>query len=258
MLQITMIGAGNLAWHLAQALDAADCRVVQVYSRKLLNAKALASKLYDAESTDSLDFSESESDLFLLAVRDQAFAEVIPKLQLPENAIIAHTSGTQELAVLKNLSKAHGVFYPLQTFSKARKINFKKIHFCLEASNENTLDFLAEIADSLSKNIYQVSSADRRALHIAAVFACNFTNHLFTISKEILAKNDLEFEMLKPLIEETIEKAMSQAPEQSQTGPAVRGDQQTIEAHLQYLRKNTSFEKVYEALSTSIRKYYHV
>lgn len=263
-MKISMIGAGNVAWHLSIGLEDHHHQVCEVFSRQLSKAQALTSMLYQAEAKTDLDFSESEAEIFIMAVADDAIAEVCSMLVLPENAILVHTSGTKSLDDLQALISAYhdlpiscGVFYPLMTFSRQKKIQLKDVPFCIESDNEEAEQKLVKLAQSVSRTVYLVSSQERRVLHIAAVFACNFTNHLLALSKEITDAEDLEFNLLKPLIRETFQKALAaEHPADVQTGPAVRKDKSTINKHLVYLKDHKDMFEIYEVLSESIQKWH--
>lgn len=250
--KVSFIGAGNVAWHLAQALEYAGHVVQEVYSRNLTNAQQLAAKLYHATPTNSLDFSQSKATVFILSISDDVLAEINEQLILPEESIVAHTSGTIPIEILAGRQDS-GVFYPLQTFSKSKKLDVQRIPFCIEAINENTEDVLVALAQSISNTVYLINSAERKILHTAAVFACNFTNHLLSSAKEILDREELEFDLLKPLIEETFNKALAASdPASVQTGPAIRNDQQVIQSHLNYLTSFPEEQRIYKILTESI------
>ena len=255
-MKISFIGSGNVAWHMAQALEKANHTVVEVYSRDRKNASKLAQKLYNANTAANLDFSHSRAELFIIAVSDNALEEVAEQLRVPDRAIVVHTSGTMPLEVLSPLQNAvTGVFYPLQTFTKGKQVNFKAIPICIETSDEKTEKVLSKLAFTICENVCFVNSEDRKVLHLAAVFACNFTNHLLTISKCILEKEGLDFAILKPLIQETIEKALLKGPEVSQTGPAVRNDTKTIKNHLSLLKRHDSWREIYELITEDIQEH---
>ncbi|MDO1445588.1 F420-dependent NADP oxidoreductase [Rhodocytophaga aerolata] len=252
-VDISFIGAGNVAWHLAVALEAAGYQVREIYSRTLEHATALADKLYNATPTQSLDFSGSKATVFFIAVPDSQVAQIAAALKVPEKAIVAHTSGSLPLEVLQD-HEYRGVFYPLQTFSKHTKLDIHSVPFCLETSDESTELLLVEMAQQISQTVYLVNSAERKVLHIGAVFACNFTNHLLGIAKNILDREDLEFDLLKPLIQETVQKALHAGhPAYVQTGPANRNDQQIIDQHIDYLSAYPSEQHIYRTLTESIR-----
>lgn len=253
---IALIGSGNLAWHLAPALDNAGFPVICVYSRRREHAVRLQERLYGAEVAGSLDFSESPAELVLICVRDEAIEEVARELALPEGAVVAHTSGSQPLDLLRyTAAEDLGVFYPLQTFSKARKADFAGVPFLLEAATPRADELLHRMASALSRQVYQADSATRATLHLAAVMACNFSNHLMTIAGDLLRQQDITPDLLYPLMAETINKAMELGAAEAQTGPARRGDHEVIARHLQML-KGTGYEEVYALLSRHIREYY--
>lgn len=262
---ITFIGAGNVAWQLAQAFEKVGCVVDTVYSRSTESAAAVASYLYGCQTTTELDFSESTSEVFILAVPDDAILSVAQQLVLPENAILVHTSGTLALEDLQKTMDTHhdldvecGVFYPLMTFTKGKKIDITVIPFCIEATTETTENELIILAEQLSTSVQMVSSEERRVLHLAAVFACNFTNHLWAISQEITEANSLDFDLLKPLIEETFKKAMqtNSAIADVQTGPAQRNDRKTIGTHLELLSEDSDLTKIYQLMTRSIQTFF--
>ncbi|MCH7515454.1 MAG: DUF2520 domain-containing protein [Bacteroidetes bacterium] len=252
-LHVAIIGAGNLAWHLAPALDNCGYAVKEVYSRDRKKANALVKRLYQAVPAGDLDFSDSNCRLFIVCIPDDAIEEVVKEIVLPdEHAILIHTSGSIPIQALEYAATQHvGVFYPLQTFSKSRKANFSEIPVLIEASDLSTEEILIRIAKSISKNVKRVSSTNRKAIHVAAVFACNFTNHMFTLSKAILDDEGLDFELLKPLITETINKSLEIGPGNAQTGPARREDFQTMDAHFDYLEE-PAVQEIYRIISQNI------
>lgn len=252
-MDVSFIGSGNLAWHLAPALDNAGYIVREVYSKNYKHAQALVGRLYQAELKVSTDFSTSKSKLFIIAVSDDAIRELATEIILPKDAILVHTSGSQSLSALGYAATSNiGVFYPLQTFSKAKKVDFTSIPIFVESENADTGKILLKMAKAISKNVKQISSDDRKALHIAAVFASNFTNHMLTLSKDILEANDLDFEMVKPLIIETINKSLSIGPENAQTGPAKRGDMEILDRHMEFLQHDETLAEIYRLISQHI------
>ncbi|MDJ1483271.1 DUF2520 domain-containing protein [Cytophagaceae bacterium YF14B1] len=253
MAKLSFIGAGNVAWHLAQALEDAGHSIRQVYSRDIRHAKELTRNLYDAQAVNTLDFTDSDADIFFITIPDDAVERIADSCILPESAILCHTSGTLPLVTLRPFPD-RGVFYPLQTFSKSRHVDVQKVPFCLEASNDRTEEFIVALAQSISKTVYLVSSDERKILHIGAVFACNFSNHLMAIARDIVEREGLEFSLLKPLIEETFTKALAvDNPATVQTGPAIRGDEQTISNHVRYLKDQPLQQRIYKLLTESIQ-----
>ncbi len=252
-MNVSIIGAGNLAWHLAPALDNTDFAVKEVYSRNPKNASALVERLYQARVKADLDFSDSPSRVFIVAVADDAIEGIAQRIRLPDDAILAHTSGAQPLSALGYAPTPKiGVFYPLQTFTKGKKVDFREIHLLIESENRETESVLMAMARAVSKNTRMVSSADRKAIHVAAVFASNFTNHMLRLAREILAERKLSLDVLKPLIAETINKSFLVGPENAQTGPARRGDVAVLDNHFAYLQKDEQVAEIYRVISQHI------
>lgn len=250
---IAIIGTGNLAWHLAPALENAGHTITEVYSRDLHRAHKITERLYVTEAKDDLDFSESQAEIFIIAVSDHAIPDIADSIILPEGSILVHTSGTVSLQILDYSSASYtGIVYPLQSFSKSRKLDFEDVPFLLESDDQTTLQKLRDLAKSLSPNYYLVKSKDRKALHIAAVFASNFSNHMLSISEQIMRRQGLDFDMLKPLIIEQISKALEIGPKTAQTGPAIRGDIDTLDLHFQFLNYNEQVAEIYKLISQDI------
>lgn len=247
MIQITIIGSGNVAQHLIKAFAKSELvEIVQVYSRK----KETLSALLEFDKITN-DFEElKEADLYIIAVSDKAIADVSKQLPF-QNRIVVHTSGAASLDVL-DAKNRKGVFYPLQTFSKNKDLDFSTVPICLEA--ENTFDFrvLESVAKSISNAVFAINSDQRKALHVAAVFVNNFTNHLYQTGQEICEEHQVPFEILRPLIQETANKINTLDPIDAQTGPAKRNDNTTIEAHLAYLN-NENQKNIYKLLTKSIQ-----
>ncbi|MFN0048941.1 MAG: Rossmann-like and DUF2520 domain-containing protein [Cytophagales bacterium] len=254
-MKLSFIGSGNVAWHLAQAFENTNHHsVLEVYSRSITNAKKLCGKLYNALPTNSLNLTESKAEIFFICVPDDAIETVCATLKLPKDCIVLHTAGSKGLEALEGLMNVKiGVFYPLQTFSKAKAVNFENIPICIELEDKLLEKSIEKLAFSICENVAFVNSNDRKVLHLAAVFACNFTNHLFSIAKNIVERENLEFKILQPLIEETIQKALANGPEKSQTGPAARKDDKTIQMHLKMLDKYTEIQTIYQIMTENIQ-----
>ncbi len=251
--KVSFIGSGNLAWHLAPALDNTDFAVREVYSENPVHAAALVERLYEAEVKASLDFSTSPSRIFVIAVSDDVIQTIAREIILPENAILVHTSGSQPLSLLGYAATPNiGVFYPLQTFSKGKRVDFKELPIFIESENEATEKVLMTMAKAISKNVFRITSHDRKALHVAAVFASNFTNHMLLIAQEIMKENSLSFDWLKPLIAEMINKSLTIGPENAQTGPARRGDLEILDKHLEFLQHDEQVAELYKLISQHI------
>jgi predicted short-subunit dehydrogenase-like oxidoreductase (DUF2520 family) len=252
-MNVTFIGSGNLAWHLAPALDNLGYIVKEVYSRDAKHAAQLTGRLYQAEVCTTLDFSSSPSGLFVVATSDDAISLIARDIVLPDEAILIHTSGSQPLAALDfAATERTGVLYPLQTFSKNAKISFREIPLFVESNHQESQRVLMTIAKALSTKVRKIDSDGRRALHIAAIFASNFSNHMMTISRDLMDKHGMDFAWLRPLIAETFNKAITQGPEKSQTGPAVRGDLQILDEHMEHLKQDKDIAKMYELISQHI------
>ncbi|HOX81628.1 MAG TPA: DUF2520 domain-containing protein [Chryseolinea sp.] len=255
---VSFIGSGNLAWHLAPALDNTDFAVREVYSRNPAHAAALVGRLYEAEVKATLDFSTSNSHIFIIATSDEAIEEIAQEIILPENAILIHTSGSQPLSLLGYAATPNiGVFYPLQTFSKSKKTDFKEVPVFIESENSETEKVLQLMAKAISKNFFKITSQERKVLHVSAVFASNFTNHMLLIAQELMKENNLSFDWLKPLIAEMINKSLTIGPENAQTGPARRGDFEILDKHLEFLSGDESTAELYKIISQDIVDRYH-
>lgn len=248
--KIVIIGSGNVATHLGVALKKSNYSIVQVYSLHKSFAGKLAKDLKCKYTIDPLKIDKS-ADIYFIAVNDDAIVEVVKQLVLNEK-IVVHTSGSVEMNILKPSSKNYGVFYPLQTFSKNTKVDFKTIPICIEANNSVTLKVLCSIAKNISGNVQKINSAQRKSIHLAAVFANNFSNHLYTIASSILASANVSFDILKPLIEETARKIKNSPPNETQTGPAIRDDKKTINNHLKMLSNKKEYQQLYSLMSKSI------
>lgn len=246
MTKIVILGAGNVATHLFNAFfKAENTVVVQVYNRSEKGLKAFAKKTRTTTSIHEL----LEADVYLLCVKDQIVKALAAKIPY-KNKVIAHTSGSVPLL---DISQKNGVFYPLQTFSKEVAVDFSEIPLCLEASDENTFKLLQHVAGAVSEKSCAISTEQRKSLHLAAVFVCNFTNYLYSIGENICLENHVPFEILHSLMLETTRKATLNSPKKMQTGPAKRHDRETMEAHLSQL-KNPDFKEIYTLLSQCIMK----
>ena len=249
--KIVIIGAGNVATQLGLALKKSKHTIVQVYSKHKYSASKLADAL-NCDYTNSFEKINPTAHIYIIAVNDDSIIEVSKQLRLRDK-IVVHTSGSVAINLLKPVSANIGVFYPLQTFSKNTKVDFSIIPICIEANNAATIKVLQAIAKSMSNNVQKIDSEQRKKIHLAAVFACNFSNHLYAIASSILASANISFDVLKPLIEETAKKIKSISPEQAQTGPAVRNDVKTINDHLKMLSDSKQHKQLYKLISRSIK-----
>ncbi|MEK6780216.1 MAG: DUF2520 domain-containing protein [Bacteroidota bacterium] len=254
---VSFIGSGSLAWHLAPALDNAGFVVKEVHSRNPQHAAELTDRLYQAEVKATLDFSTSDSTIFIIATSDNAIESIAQEIILPEDAFLVHTSGSQPLGILRFAATNNtGVLYPLQTFSKTKKVDFKGTPIFVESNNIETEHVIMLLAKAISHKVSKIGSEERKALHVAAVFASNFTNHMLTLSKKIVEQNSLSFDLLKPLILETINKSFSVGPENAQTGPAKRGDLEILDTHLAFIREDPDLAEIYKLVSQHILEKY--
>ena len=252
-MKIVLLGAGNVATHLCRALHEAGHKVKAVYSRTLAHAQDVAQSVGAVPTTEVCDLPEA--DAYLFSVKDDALPTLIGEVAaLHPHAVCIHTAGSVPLSVFEGRAKQGGVLYPMQTFSKAVPVSFKNLPLYIEATDEQTLLLVTELAHSLSQNVTPLSSADRRYLHLAAVFACNFTNHCYALAEDIMGKVNLPFTDLLPLIEATTQKLRTTPPAQGQTGPAVRADYTVMNAQVDLLSDDTSTQQLYRLLSESIMR----
>ncbi|WP_108869829.1 Rossmann-like and DUF2520 domain-containing protein [Aquimarina aquimarini] len=247
MIRVIIIGSGNVAKHLYIALhDQKSVAVIQCYNRKGILLHPNQKKDTVTKELDTL----KDADIYILAVSDNAIKEVSNSLPI-NNKLIVHTSGSVPMNILKGTNKK-GVFYPLQTFSKNKIVDFKAIPICIEAESPNDSELLKKLALTLSKKVYEISSEQRNVLHVSAVFVNNFTNHLFSIANDICTDHQIPFEILHPLILETAQKATTISPDIAQTGPAIREDSTTIQRHLKTIKNNTQ-KDIYQTLTRAIQ-----
>jgi predicted short-subunit dehydrogenase-like oxidoreductase (DUF2520 family) len=251
--KIGIAGSGNLAWHLCQDLEKAGHMIPAIYSRDPGHAAILASQLYDTQVIEEPDFSNFDIDLLIIAVADDAISFLSQQLVVSDDTIVVHTSGSVPMESLAHLMHNYGVFYPLQTFTKEKAVEFKDVPICIESSAANVHELLYALGKSLGCKMVVMDSEQRRYLHLAAVFANNFTNHMLFQAKAILDAEGIDFNLLKPLSKETIEKAFFMMPELAQTGPARRNDLSTMDAHLEKLKGNPELSALYKQISESIK-----
>jgi predicted short-subunit dehydrogenase-like oxidoreductase (DUF2520 family) len=249
---VVLLGAGNLATSLAVAANNAGFPILQVYSRTMESASKLAN-LVGAEPICKLESLRTSASIYIVALPDDVITSIVS--DLPElKGCVVHTSGSTPISVFEGLrAKGFGVFYPFQTFSRSRIVHFSNIPICLEASNDECYASLEQFASKLSGTLVPMSSEQRRWLHLSGVFACNFTNHMLALAYQLTTEHQISFEVVKPLVEETIRKAFEGNPALYQTGPAVRNDIQTMERHAQML-KAFGLADLYKELSLSIQK----
>lgn len=248
-MKIVIIGSGNVAYHLAKAFTQNNIEVSQIFGRNEVELNKISEELNIPYSTKEL----ADADLYLISVSDSA-VEQVSDLIRTEKALVAHTSGSLPIETLKgNYRKAS--FYPLQTFSKTKNLDYSKIPFFIEAENQIDEKSLFELASLISDNVETSDYEKRKYIHLTAVFACNFVNHLFARAKEISDSQDLDFNYFIPLIDETVEKIHHLEPKSAQTGPAVRGDERILKLH-EELITNDEHLKIYNTMNESIQKMY--
>jgi predicted short-subunit dehydrogenase-like oxidoreductase (DUF2520 family) len=246
---IALIGPGRVAHQLGAALHDQGVTIAGVYGRNAEETKKLADKLDSRVITNLSDVNQV--DLILLTVSDDAVAEVSRQLNRNNKGLVAHASGAVPLSAIEG-PKRRAVFYPLQSFSLDKHIIWENVPFCLEAENDEDLNGLGELAELLSQRIHVLSSDQRKSLHLAAVFANNFANLMFELSEDLLAKAEIDRSILHPLILETANTVLMQSARLSQTGPAARGDKQTIEMHRELLGEDNSYREIYDRLTNEI------
>lgn len=248
-MKIVIIGSGNVAYHLAKAFTQNNIKVSQIFGRNEVELSKISSEFNIPFSTDQLE----DAEFYIIAVSDSA-VENVSELIKNENTLVAHTSGSLPMEILKgNYRKAS--FYPLQTFSKTKNLEYSKIPFFIEAENQIDEKSLFELASIISENVETSDYEKRKYIHLTAVFACNFVNHLFARAKEISDSQHLDFNYFIPLIDETVEKIHHLEPKLAQTGPAVRGDERILKLH-EELITNDEHRKIYNTMNESIQKMY--
>ncbi len=256
-MKIAIIGTGNVAWHLGLTFENAGHVVTAIAGRDKKQVELSASNFYQAEAIVGTDLRHVSADIAILCVSDDAIEEVAQNLKISSGCILAHSSGTKPLSSLGYAQTENiGVFYPLQTFTRGKKVDFSNIPICIEADNKTSLEILKSLAASISKTVAELNSQNRAVLHLSAVFASNFSNHMLTIAKGIMEQNGMDYELLKPLITETINKSLSQNPEFAQTGPAKRGDLATLDKQHQALSSDPDTAELYQKISQHILDFY--
>lgn len=248
-MKIVILGSGNVAFHLAKAFSQKNIPVTQLFGRNASDLKEISSLFDIPFSTQDL----ADADFYLIAVSDDSVEEISKKIT-QKNALVAHTSGSLPVDILKgDYRKAS--FYPLQTFSKSKELNYSEIPFFVEAESKEDLEIVKNLALKISDHIIESSYEKRKYIHLTAVFACNFVNHLFARAKEISDSQEIPFQYFVPLIEETTAKILTIDPKSAQTGPAVRNDKRVLELHEELLTEPEKL-KIYKNMNESIKKMY--
>lgn len=253
-MRVVLLGAGNLGYHLATFLVEQAVDLLQIFNRTPQAAVRLSDQLGGCPFTTDYVTIVPDADLYIIAVKDDAIPKVAEQLTkaLGSAIFIVHTSGAVSSNVLAPFTTNYGSFYPLQTFSKEVAVDFQQIPICLTADTASNLLLLEKLSQKIGCTSYIITDAQRKTLHIASVFACNFTNYLWGISKELLETEDLPYEIIHPLIKETVRKALINSPVDVQTGPAIRRDEATMLSHLEYLKSEPDLMKIYQLISERI------
>lgn len=251
-IPIAIVGAGNLAYNLAVALYKRGFRIVQVYSRTEKAACELAGQIESTWTTD-IEQITPDASIYIVALKDEVLPGLIPRLVKDrEKALWVHTAGSIPMNIWKENITRYGVLYPMQTFSKQHEVDFKELSIFIEGSAPEEIQILQAVARSLTKKVYEIDSERRKRLHLAAVFACNFTNHMYTLSSDILKETGIPFDAMLPLIDETARKVHALSPADAQTGPAIRYDKSIINEHIDMLVGKPYLQELYRLISTSI------
>lgn len=253
--KIVLLGAGKVAAAMGARLVETGHSIEAVWSRTSEAAHALAANLQSV-GTSVYDELPTQADLYLVVVPDHAIGEVAESLAkvVSNESLVAHTSGATPAGILQPHFQRYGVFYPLQSFSPGRQVDFSKVPLCVDSSLEADLPRLQKLALTLSEKVFQVSDEQRLQLHLAAVFVNNFTNYIQFIGQELVQEHDLPGELLLPLLQETIDKLHTLSPSEAQTGPALRHDQSTIDRHLALLQNYPHWQRLYLLLTEGIQK----
>ncbi|MGI5975060.1 MAG: Rossmann-like and DUF2520 domain-containing protein [Paludibacter sp.] len=253
-MNILLHGSGNVATHLALAIHKTGHQIVQVYSRTKASAAALGNRL-GVPYTHLVDEIMQDADLYIYAVSDDALESLV-SLNIAPQAMHVHTAGSVAMDIFKGYKKHYGVLYPLQSLSKDKTVDFQQVPLLLEASDEVVKQALDVLAKEISGQVHHYNTEQRLKIHLAAVFANNFVNHLFHIASDIMESSDIDFNLLKPLIKETIEKISHLSPAEAQTGPAKRNDQKIMKQHMEMLKDQPKLQNLYRELSQMILEQY--
>lgn len=253
-MKIVMIGAGNVATNIAKALANIGEKPVQIWSRTLASAKELAEAI-DTRATSDWNSVVKDADVYIVSVKDDGMTAVIDQLCAHcQHGVYVHTAGTMSMSMFKGKAEHYGVLYPMQTFSKQKEVNFRAVPCFVEASDTSTLVFIKSLAKFLSDNVFELVEADRKWLHVAAVFACNFANACNSMAAQILERHGLKYDVMLPLLDEMVAKLHRLTPKEAQTGPASRGDVGVVSQHLAMLEEDKELSEVYNVLSNYILK----
>lgn len=264
IMKIVFIGSGNVATHLSMALQRSGNDIIQVFSKTISNAQTLAEKISgisenDCLATNCLSDICPDADTYIFSIKDDALKDTavsIGNIMDSRNPLFIHTAGSVPMDVFKGIAKRYGVLYPMQTFSKTRQVDFSSIPCFIEASDKTTLDIINDLASSISSRVEEASSEKRKKMHLAAVFACNLTNHCYRLAERIVNAEGFDFNLFQPLIEETARKVGEMSPRDAQTGPMVRGDKTIMSAQIQLISDDLT-RQIYSLMAESIYRDTH-
>lgn len=252
-MKIVIIGSGNLATNLSLALEDAGQDIVQIFSRTEVHAKELADKV-GCSYTSSPDAVLSDADVYILSVKDDALLRLIPAIcSSRQKGLFLHTAGSVSINLFEGSASQYGVLYPMQTFSKNRRVDFREIPCFIEASSPQTLSIVRSLAECISDYVVVCDSEKRKKLHLAAVLACNLTNHCYRLAERVLETEQIDFSLFLPLIEETARKVKTLSPKEAQTGPMVRYDQGVMRMQMEMLPDDRTRE-IYRLMAESIHE----
>lgn len=252
MMKVTLIGAGNLATQLGKSLKKAGVIISQVYSRTEDSARTLG-ELLEAEWLTDIKALRDEADIYIFSVKDSVLCELISEVCKGRgDKLFLHTAGSMPMSCFEGKALHYGVFYPMQTFSKTKDVDFERIPVFIEGNSIETEDVIRSLANKLTQRVIRLSSADRKYLHLAAVWACNFTNYCYTVASDILGEHGIPFDVMLPLINETTEKIQKISPKEAQTGPAVREDRNVMSKQLELMNGKEDLQELYKMLSKGI------
>lgn len=250
-MNIVIIGSGNLATHLSLALKDAGNTILQVYSPTEEHARTLAAKIGCAYTT-AADQIRQDADIYIISIKDDAISKVAAALPSGQHIFI-HTAGSVPMIVFKGHAQHYGVLYPMQTFSKNRQVDFSEIPCFIEASDEPTLVTIRQLAESISDHVIETDSEKRKKMHLAAVLACNLTNHCYRLAERVLEKESIDFSLFLPLIKETARKVETMSPRDAQTGPMVRYDEGVMNMQIEMLPDERT-RQIYRLMAESIHE----
>ena len=253
--KIVILGAGNLATHFTNALLKTKIQILQIYSRSIESAKSLAipNKL---SYTNNITEINPNADIYIFMLSDDGICETIKEFPI-KSKILIHSAGSISMDIFKDKTTNYGVFYPYQTFSKNDELKFSDVPICIEASNKTTMESLRTLSNILGCTYFETNESDRKHIHLAAVFACNFMNHCIYLGEKILQDADIDTKLLTPLLEQSFKKIISKGAKTSQTGPALRMDKSVLKKHKEMLSHNKQQLNIYEILSTNINDTYN-